>query len=349
MRRLQTTLTMGVVLTGMAAWCWAPALGGRPAPEPQPGAETPAGPRGMSGPPMGFGGRGEMEDAVGVPPTLDEGAAAKIDELYRRLDDLSAAATRTDAGASSEGERGRARGPGGRGGGRMMPGDPQAAQTAEIENQIISLVVGAALAAQHQEYLRKYDDLTRQQTELFQDRSLDNAERMTRLRSLGEQMAALNAAYPEVVQRRAYARLQVRQHAQRRGPLTQIKLLLRLSDEEWQAVAPRLEAVLRLQSDVRAAKAASGPGGALLPSRKWQNPPPNKEGELVKVLKTEDPDPKRVKDQLDALRKARTEEAARIDARLQDLTKQLKAAQERLRELLTASQEATLVIEGVLD
>jgi DNA-binding transcriptional MerR regulator len=132
----------------------------------------------------------------------------------------------------------------------------------------------------------------------------------------------------------------------RQQRLDRLKTELGASDDEMQALSPKLEKVMQLQRDAgggrgfgRRGGGQGGPGGATTPT-----PDPNasvvqqKVAELRTVLENKDAKPDEIKAKLDALR------AAKAEAKTQ-----LAAAQQELRGLLTQRQEAVLVENGMLD
>lgn len=132
----------------------------------------------------------------------------------------------------------------------------------------------------------------------------------------------------------------------------QLKAKLKVADDEWSVLQPRIKAVTDLQ---RASRAGSMRGWGANNRRRGgdnnaqpqaQTPQPERElspiqkasEELQTVLDAEGSTAEAIKAKLDAYRAARTASEA-----------QLKKAQDALRELLTVNQEAQLVVMGILE
>lgn len=123
-----------------------------------------------------------------------------------------------------------------------------------------------------------------------------------------------------------------------------MKTMLEASDEEWTVLEPQILKVTTLQRETR--------GGAMMGQRRGRGGQEAQEGqeqrevtpvakasqELRTALENKDASADAIKTKLTALRDARTKAAA-------NLTK----AQEELRGLLSARQEAQLVMMGMLD
>lgn len=282
-----------------------------------------------AGNPLGSGG-GVVAPAPA--PVLDAATRAKIEELYKKLDELT-----------TSGVRG-----GNWGGYGVSQGGNKDYQDAY--NQIMALSVGPDLVNKNDEYQVNLSDLQKQQMEVWQDKNLDAAAKSQKAQEIYKRITALNAQYSVVVARRTAAQNQISQRSMRRYSLTQLKKFLGVSDDDWKGLEPRLDEVLRLQTELRNAKGTPGFGFMMIPSQKWQNPPKDTpDGDLIAVLKGDNADAKDVKPKLDAVRKAKTDDETKRTALVADLTKQLKEAQDKLRELLSVKQEAMLVVEGILD
>jgi hypothetical protein len=127
----------------------------------------------------------------------------------------------------------------------------------------------------------------------------------------------------------------------RQRMMDRMKEVLGASDDEWQAIGPKLEKVMQLQRD------ANGGGGMRMLFRRNQGgdqqqqqpqtPVQQKAKELEDAIQGNAPAAD-IKAKMQALREARA--AAR-----QELTK----AQDDLKGLLTQKQEATLLMMGMLD
>lgn len=223
-------------------------------------------------------------------------------------------------------------------------------QINEAKTEILRLTDGAEVAAKYGEFVQKLSDLQRQQVELGQDKDLDTKTKAERYAGIGKQMSAVYTEYREAAGRSMAIETALYQHSSHRRDVEALKSLLKSTDEEWKALEPKVSAVLRLLKDLRAAQGPTAPTFTMVPSYRWQQPPVGTpDGDLITVLKGGNPDAAAVKPKLDALRRARTDEETKKTAKVADLTKQLKVAQDKLRELLTVSQEAKLVIEGLLD
>jgi hypothetical protein len=146
--------------------------------------------------------------------------------------------------------------------------------------------------------------------------------------------------------------------AQRRQRMMDnLKTQLGASDDEMQALMPKIEKVMTLQRDAgggmrgmfgggRRGGGPGGPGGNGGPGGPGGAPPadPNasaarqKAADLQETLQNKDAKPDEIKAKLDALRAARAQSK-------QDLT----AAQQELKGLLTQRQEAVMVEMGMLE
>jgi hypothetical protein len=141
--------------------------------------------------------------------------------------------------------------------------------------------------------------------------------------------------------------------ARRQQMMDRLKEQLGASDDEMQALMPKIEKVMQLQRDAGGGGmrgmfggrrggqggpggpgGAGGPGGPTGP----ESPVRQKAAELQETLANKDAKPDEIKAKLDALRQARQQAK-------QDLT----AAQQELKGLLTQRQEAVLVEFGMLE
>jgi len=116
---------------------------------------------------------------------------------------------------------------------------------------------------------------------------------------------------------------------ERQRTVEAMKDTLGFSDREWTVVKPRIEKVYNLTHPQR----SIGPGGAG-PRSEVQR----RSGELREVLRDEEAKAEAIKAKLTALR------AAKEKAR-----RELAAARQDLRQLMTLRQEAHLVLRGLLD
>lgn len=117
------------------------------------------------------------------------------------------------------------------------------------------------------------------------------------------------------------------------------------NDEEWKALQPKLQKVQTLQFQAMAGRGGmfgggrqrgggqGGPGGDQM-----QSPVATASRELRETLDNKDSTPEQIKAKLTALRDARAK-----------AREELTAAQNELKELLTARQEAALVAQGTLE
>jgi Spy/CpxP family protein refolding chaperone len=122
-----------------------------------------------------------------------------------------------------------------------------------------------------------------------------------------------------------------------------IKQMLGATDEEYQALQPKIEKLMTLQRDSRGGmgfgRGRGGPGGP--PGgdpNAQQSPTQAATKDLQTALDNKDAKPEEIKAKLTALREAR--EKAKSE---------MTAAQKDLRELLTQRQEAVMVMMGFLD
>jgi Spy/CpxP family protein refolding chaperone len=120
-----------------------------------------------------------------------------------------------------------------------------------------------------------------------------------------------------------------------------IKQMLGATDEEYQAIQPKIEKLMQLQRDSRGGmgfgRGRGGPGGGGDPNAQ-QSPTQAASKDLQTALDNKDAKPEEIKAKLTALREAR--EKAKTE---------MASAQKELRELLTQRQEAVMVMMGFLD
>jgi hypothetical protein len=138
----------------------------------------------------------------------------------------------------------------------------------------------------------------------------------------------------------------------RQRMLDRLKTELGATDDEMQALGPKIEKVMQLQRDAsgrgsffggsrRSGFGGNSSGGSTAtPSANAPKPSDvqQKSSELRTVLENKDAKPEEIKAKLDALRAAKAQAKS-----------QLAAAQAELRGLLTQRQEAVLVENGMLD
>ena len=133
----------------------------------------------------------------------------------------------------------------------------------------------------------------------------------------------------------------------RQRMLERFKEALGATDEEWKVLAPRIQKVQTLSSQLRGRGGMGGMFVGRTPRRETpERPEPTREPtavekalqELQAVLDNEEARPMEIKQKLTALRQAR-----------EKVKQELAKAQQELRGLLTARQEAQLVLMGLLD
>jgi hypothetical protein len=151
----------------------------------------------------------------------------------------------------------------------------------------------------------------------------DIQERMTKSREFAERMR--NATTDEE-RNRVMAERSAWEQAR---AIENIKGQLGVSDEEWKVIQPRVEAVYNLLNP------RPQFGG---PDTRRTDPVEQRKDELHQVLNDKDASADQIKGKLTALR------AAQVNAN-QELAK----ARQNLRQIMTLRQEATLVLNGLLD
>jgi hypothetical protein len=132
----------------------------------------------------------------------------------------------------------------------------------------------------------------------------------------------------------------------RQQMMDRMKQTLGASDEEFQAISPKLEQVMTLSRDVssRSSGRTRNRGGQNgqptqgTPAAQPLSPVRQAAADLRAVTSNKDAKPEDIKAKLDAYRQAKAQAKT-----------QLVAAQQELRGLLTQRQEATLVEMGLLD
>ena len=221
----------------------------------------------------------------------------------------------------------------------------------KVQEQITRLMLGPEAAAKYEQYRTRQDELNRRYREAWADRSLAADARRARLAEIRKQQTALSSEYADVL--RKYQRVQREIHSRRRQArlLQRLKPMLKVSDEEWKVLEPRLREVLRLRDRLRTLRMAEAVrirgGGRRRFIRRVSGAVtayPARDA-LAKVLQKEDAGPAEIREKLEAYRR----EQKRREEERTKLEKELAQARKRLRELLTLRQEAVLVLEGLLD
>ena len=121
--------------------------------------------------------------------------------------------------------------------------------------------------------------------------------------------------------------------------MERIKEDLKVTDDEWKVMEPKIEKVQTLQMQTRAGRGRFGMRGPQ--GQESERPTSNvekKADELQKLLADQSAKPEAIKAALKALRDAR--ETAKAD---------LAKAQKDLREVLNLRQESQLVLTGILE
>jgi hypothetical protein len=204
------------------------------------------------------------------------------------------------------------------------------------------------------EIKRKLQELKRQ------DELKQEEERRRKQEVLRRKIAKL---HPEIAQKRKQQWLQSDQRRKERKKeieeaggirLLDAKYALRVSDEQWKVIGPKLEKVINLWDQANStvgAGVSSNSQTAIVPKLQWERPWKYKPlfemteaqrlaRELRILLEKKDTRPEVFRRKVDALRKARSKEA--------EIQKQLAEARRELREGLTTRQEAVLVLLGWL-
>jgi len=220
-------------------------------------------------------------------------------------------------------------------------------QVEEVKDQIIRLSLGAELALKYDRYRRRQAEFNQQYRDLWADRSLDREARQAQMAEIRKKQTALSSDYADVVSESQAVRQRLnyrRYHAQR---LARLKPLLKVKDEEWKVLEPRIRDVLRRQDELRRLSSRTrasyfGAGGSF----RWRaTRTSSPEGALAEVLKKENATTPEIRAKIDAVRKAREERTNKVA----EAEKKVKTARDHLRELLTTRQEGVLVVERILD
>jgi hypothetical protein len=169
--------------------------------------------------------------------------------------------------------------------------------------------------------------------------------------------------HPEIAQKRKQQWLKSDQRRKERKKeieeaggirLLDAKYALRVTEEQWKVIGPKLEKVINLWDQANStvgAGVSSNSQTAIVPKLQWERPWKYKPlfemteaqrlaRELRILLEKKDTRPEVFRRKVDALRKARSKEA--------EIQKQLAEARRELREGLTTRQEAVLVLLGWL-
>jgi hypothetical protein len=123
--------------------------------------------------------------------------------------------------------------------------------------------------------------------------------------------------------------IQERNEEDRRRAVEELKGQLRLSDQEWAVVKPRVEKVYNLVHPVQRMEAGSNQKKSEVEERSR---------ELRELLREEGAAADQIKTRLAALRAAK-----------EKATQELAAARQSLRQIMNLRQEAVLVVNGLLD
>ncbi len=115
----------------------------------------------------------------------------------------------------------------------------------------------------------------------------------------------------------------------REAALDRLKEEMGSSDEEWTVLKPRIEKVMELQREVR---------GGGMGFRGAPDDEAPEAGALRTAIENKDASAEVIKEKMEALRAAKKKQAG-----------ELEAARAQLREVVTARQEATLLLAGLLD
>jgi chromosome segregation ATPase len=192
-----------------------------------------------------------------------------------------------------------------------------------------------------------FEDLAGQVVQLYErnarvwlDETLSQAEKQKRSRDIMQQVSHLLKQIHQTGRHlhssTAYqAWLRKTRAEGRRRRLQQIRGQLRVKDDnEWQVLAPKIDLVLRTREELAQAEHGTG-----------LSSPPDRLQELRAETAKADPDKRRLKAVLDAIRADRAaarQEVARLRATLH-------RAQQDLISVLTLAQEAVLVVNQVIE
>jgi hypothetical protein len=129
----------------------------------------------------------------------------------------------------------------------------------------------------------------------------------------------------------------------RQRMMQRIQEQLGATDEDMQALSPKIEKVMQLERDTRGGRGGfgrrgGGPGGPNAATDPNASAVQKAVSDLQETLKNKDAKPDEIKAKLDAVRQARAQAK-------QELT----AAQQELKGLLTQRQEAVMVEMGMLE
>jgi hypothetical protein len=154
--------------------------------------------------------------------------------------------------------------------------------------------------------------------------SKDFLERMEQSRVFSERMRSASS-----MEERTKI-MEERDAWERARAVDDLKRQLEVSDQEWSVIKPRVEAVYNL---MHPQPQFSGPGNT-----RPANPVDRGKGELREVLGDKNAPAEQIKAKLTALRAAQV-----------NVNQELAKARQNLRQIMTLRQEATLVLNGLLD
>ena len=220
-------------------------------------------------------------------------------------------------------------------------------QIQEVTAKMTRLALGPEDAVKYDEYRRRQAAISQQYRDIYADKSLDAEVRTTRLADLRKQQTALSSEYGDVAKKAQTVTAGIHRRRYRTQRLARLKLLLKVTDEEWTVLEPRLREAVRRQDEVRQISLRARPfrfaAGA---GRSWSgHTSSSPEGALAAVVKKDGATTGEIQIKINALRKAREEKAKEVA----DLESKLETAKKALREILTVRQEAVLIVEGILD
>jgi len=120
------------------------------------------------------------------------------------------------------------------------------------------------------------------------------------------------------------------------------------SDEEWQILAEKVQAIWTLQREARGGFMGRGRGGSdagdpLATAYREAS------AALRELLEAENPAPEQLQPALEKLRTARAEMAAAREKKSEEAKLKLAAAREELKSIVTLRQEAVLVVSRILE